>query len=387
MNSQAIFNNMKQINYNKQFTDEKDAKIIVEALKSKLITSGNFVNLFEKKICNFLKVKHAATCVNGTAGLDLAFRGIGLEPKNSVIMPAVNFVASYSMAKKIGAKIYLTDVDPFTGHMRPVDLENCIRKNKIKKINTVVVMHNSGLPVDMIGFGKLKKKYKFNIIEDACHALGAKYSLKKDDNVGNCKYSDISVFSFHPVKSITTGEGGMITTNNKIIFEKLKIYRNHGIVRKKSSPKVYNWDYKVIAPGFNLRLSDFQCALGINQLKSLNKNNLLRNRNFKLFLKLLDPNKFFKEFDVVGSSNYAFPVILKTKDFKKRDLFEKELLKNGIEFRRGNAGGGNQLRQPYIKNIVKNINLKNFKKVNHVHFFGYYIGNYPSLNKNKITLI
>ena len=110
-------------------------------------------------------------------------------------------------------------------------------------------------------------------------------------------------------------------------------------------------------------------------------------KNFKLFLKLLDPNKFFKEFDIVGSSNYAFPVILKTKDFKKRDLFEKELLKNGIEFRRGNAGGGNQLRQPYIKNIVKNINLKNFKKVNHVHFFGYYIGNYPSLNKNKITLI
>jgi CDP-6-deoxy-D-xylo-4-hexulose-3-dehydrase len=140
-------------------------------------------------------------------------------------------------------------------------------------------------------------------------------------------------------------------------------------------------------PSLNFRNNEIGAVIGINQLKSLNKNNLLRTRNFKLFLKLLDPNKFFKEFDIVGSSNYAFPVILKTKDFKKRDLFEKKLLKNAIEFRRGNAGGGNQLRQPYIKNIVKNINLKNFKKVNHVHFFGYYIGNYPSLNKNKITLI
>ena len=189
----------------------------------------------------------------------------------------------------------------------------------------------------------------------------------------------------------------MVCTNSKEIYEIVKILRSHGMLReannKKFERKLIN-KYKYLSPKFifiypslNFRNNEIGAVIGINQLKSLNKNNLLRTRNFKLFLKLLDPNKFFKEFDIVGSSNYAFPVILKTKDFKKRDLFEKELLKNGIEFRRGNAGGGNQLRQPYIKNIVKNINLKNFKKVNHVHFFGYYIGNYPSLNKNKITLI
>ena len=189
----------------------------------------------------------------------------------------------------------------------------------------------------------------------------------------------------------------MVCTNSKEIYEIVKILRSHGMLReannKKFERKLIN-KYKYLSPKFifmypslNFRNNEIGAVIGINQLKSLNKNNLLRTRNFKLFLKLLDPNKFFKEFVVVGSSNYAFPVILKTKDFKKRDLFEKELLKNGIEFRRGNAGGGNQLRQPYIKNIVKNINLKNFKKVNHVHFFGYYIGNYPSLNKNKITLI
>ena len=152
MNSQVFFYNMKRINYNKQFTDEKDAQIILKAIKSKLITSGNFVNLFEKKICKFLKVKHAVTCINGTAGLDLAFKSIGLEPENNVVMPVVNFVASYSMAKKIGAKIYLADVDPITGQMTPETLLDCIKKNKLKKIKAVVTMYLGGYAENVINF-------------------------------------------------------------------------------------------------------------------------------------------------------------------------------------------------------------------------------------------
>ena len=137
-------------------------------------------------------------------------------------------------------------------------------------------------------------------------------------------------------------------------------------------------------PTLNFRNNEIGATIGINQLKSLDNNNKLRTRNFKLFLKLLDGNKYMKNFEVKGSSNYAFPIILKTHDLKKRDYFEIQLKKANIEFRRGNAGGGNQLRQPYIKNIVKNISLKNFKNVEHVHFFGYYIGNYPSLKSEKI---
>ena len=189
----------------------------------------------------------------------------------------------------------------------------------------------------------------------------------------------------------------MVCTNDKKIYEIIKILRSHGMLReannKKYEKKIVN-KYKYLSPKFifmypslNFRNNEIGAVIGINQLKNLNKNNLLRTRNFKLFLKLLDSNKFFVEFDMSGSSNYAFPIILKTKNFKKRDLFEKEMLKNGIEFRRGNAGGGNQLRQPYINSVVKNIDLKKFKKVDHVHFFGYYIGNYPSLNPKKINLI
>ena len=185
-------------------------------------------------------------------------------------MPSINFISSMNMAHFLGAKVYLTDVNPKTGQMQPEDLEKCIKRNNLKKINTVVVMHNGGIPSDMKRFKRLKIKYKFNLIEDACHSLGGSYSSKKD-MVGSCKYSEISVFSFHPVKNITTGEGGMITTNSKKLYQNLKLIRNHGILRKKSNNKIYNWGYKIITTGFNFRITDFQAALGISQLSKVKK--------------------------------------------------------------------------------------------------------------------
>jgi CDP-6-deoxy-D-xylo-4-hexulose-3-dehydrase len=137
----------------------------------------------------------------------------------------------------------------------------------------------------------------------------------------------------------------------------------------------------------NFRNNEIAATFGINQLKNLDKNNQLRTKNFLLFLKNLDPKKYWINYDINGSCNYAFPIILKTKNLKKRDYFEKQLLKNNIEFRRGNAGGGNQLRQPYLKDIIKLKNFKEFKNVELVHFFGYYIGNYPELKREKTLKI
>ena len=135
------------------------------------------------------------------------------------------------------------------------------------------------------------------------------------------------------------------------------------------------------------RSDEIGAVIGLNQLKNLDKNNTKRKNNLKVFLNNLDGTKYRTDFDLKGSCNYAFPVILKTKNLKSRDNFEKILLKNKIEFRRGNAGGGNQLRQPYLKEFAKKINLKNFKEVDHIHFFGYYIGNYPTLKFSKIKKI
>ena len=360
--------------------------------KNITLTQSKKVKEFEKKWSRWLGVKYSVFVNSGSSANYITILALKIinknKIKNEIIVPTLTWVSDINSVIMNGFKPVFVDIN-FSNLSMNVDE---ILKKISKKTLAVFITHAQGFNGLNNKLLQVLKKKKIHLIEDVSESHGATFKGKR---LGN--YGLISNFSFYYAHHLTTIEGGMVCTNSKEIYEIVKILRSHGMLReannKKFERKLIN-KYKYLSPKFifmypslNFRNNEIGAVIGINQLKSLNKNNLLRTRNFKLFLKLLDPNKFFKEFDIVGSSNYAFPVILKTKDFKKRDLFEKELLKNGIEFRRGNAGGGNQLRQPYIKNIVKNINLKNFKKVDHVHFFGYYIGNYPSLNKNKITLI
>jgi len=257
--------------------------------------------------------------------------------------------------------------------------------------NTVAVFLShiqgfNGLSTRLVNF--LKKK-KIMLIEDVCESHGATFNKKKLGTFGK-----ISNFSFYYAHHMSTIEGGMICTNDSKIFRLAKVLRSHGMAReigksnleKKIIKKNPNLSTKFIFlhPAYNVRNNEIGAVIGISQLKSLNRNNMKRTRNFKFFLKNLDPKKYRTDFNIKGSCNYAFPVILKKADYKFRNIFERKLMRYGIEFRRGNAGGGNQLRQPYLKSHLKNINLSNFKEVDHIHFFGYYIGNYPSLNFTKI---
>ena len=360
--------------------------------KNITLTQSKKVKEFEKKWSRWLGVKYSVFVNSGSSANYITISALKIinknKIKNEIIVPTLTWVSDINSVIMNGFKPVFVDINFSNLSM---NVEEILKKIS-KKTLAVFITHAQGFNGLNNKLLQVLKKKKIHLIEDVCESHGATFKGKR---LGN--YGLISNFSFYYAHHLTTIEGGMVCTNSKEIYEIVKILRSHGMLREANNKKFERKlisKYKYLSPKFifmypslNFRNNEIGAVIGINQLKSLNKNNLLRTRNFKLFLKLLDPNKFFKEFDIVGSSNYAFPVILKTKDFKKRDLFEKELLKNGIEFRRGNAGGGNQLRQPYIKNIVKNINLKNFKKVNHVHFFGYYIGNYPSLNKNKITLI
>ena len=360
--------------------------------KNITLTQSKKVKEFEKKWSRWLGVKYSVFVNSGSSANYITISALKIinknKIKNEIIVPTLTWVSDINSVIMNGFKPVFVDINFSNLSM---NVEQILKKIS-KKTLAVFITHAQGFNGLNNKLLRVLKKKKIHLIEDVCESHGATFKGKR---LGN--YGLISNFSFYYAHHLTTIEGGMVCTNSKEIYEIVKILRSHGMLREANNKKFERKlisKYKYLSPKFifmypslNFRNNEIGAVIGINQLKSLNKNNLLRTRNFKLFLKLLDPNKFFKEFDIVGSSNYAFPVILKTKDFKKRDLFEKELLKNGIEFRRGNAGGGNQLRQPYIKNIVKNINLKNFKKVNHVHFFGYYIGNYPSLNKNKITLI
>ena len=276
---------MKIIRYNKQFLDDKDKKAVIKALNQKLITGGDSVTIFENKLKNFLKVKYALTCSNGTAGLHLAFEAINIKKNDVIIMPLVNFIASFSMANLYGAKVFFADVDSITGQMTPETLLKCIKDNKLKRIKAIVVMYMGGHPDNVINFYKLKKKYKFKIIEDACHAFGASYKSKdRYYKIGSCRHSDICVFSFHPVKTITTGEGGLVCTNNKEFSFKIKYFRNHNIERNKNY-----WNYNISKPAFNYRLSDINCALGISQLSKVNFIISSRKKIFENY------NKFLKK--------------------------------------------------------------------------------------------
>lgn len=277
-----------KIPYNKQFIDSNDIKYVKKALSNEFITTGPFVKKFEDDIKNFLRCKHAYACSSGTAAIHLALLSAGVKKNDVVLIPAINFISSYNMASIIGAKIFLIDVDKNTGQITPETIKKCILNNRLKKIKVLFNMYHGGYPENINNIYKLKKIYNFVIIEDACHALGSAYKIqKKNINVGSCTHADICTFSLHPVKSITTGEGGLITTNSLKISREIKLYRSHGIKRSK---KKY-WKYDILKNGFNYRISDINCALGISQLKKLKYFIKKRKKIFDLYYNELNRYK------------------------------------------------------------------------------------------------
>lgn len=200
---------MKNIPYGTQLIDANDKKSVLRALSSDLLTTGPFVKKFEGYLKKYFRCRYSYACNSGTSAIHLALLSIGLKKNDVVLMPAVNFISSYNMATNMNLKIYLVDVDEHTGQITPFKILECIKKNKLKRINALIVMYLGGYPENLKKFYDLKKKYGFFIIEDACHALGAEYKVRnKSIKIGSCKHSDVSTFSLHPLKSITSGEGG-----------------------------------------------------------------------------------------------------------------------------------------------------------------------------------
>jgi len=323
---------MKYIPYGKQLIDNIDKKLVLKCLSSDLITTGPYVQKFEKEITKYLKCKYSSVCSSGTSAIHLAMLSIGLKKNDIILMPAINFIASYNMAKTMQLQVYLVDVDEFTGQVTPNKVIECIKKNKLKKIKVLMLMLNGGYPENVKNFFDIKRKYKFFIIEDACHALGAEYKYKKKFvKVGSCTHADISTFSMHPLKTITSGEGGIVTTNNSKISRSINLYRNHGILRSKSK----HWKYDILKHGFNYRISYINCALGLSQLKKINF--FLKNRNeiYKKYIKELknfDQKLLFPNYSKnIKPSFHLFIInILFNKLGKKKDHFMKYLINHKI---------------------------------------------------------
>ena len=252
------------INYGKQTIDEDDIKAVIDTLKSDFLTTGPKVREFEEKIADYVGVKYAVAVSNGTAALHLACLAAGLKNEEELITSPMTFAASSNCALYCGAKPVFVDINN-KGLIDEDKIENKIT-NKTK---IIIPVYYSGFPCNMEKIKQIADKHKLIIIEDACHALGGKY---KDSRVGDCKYSDMAIFSFHPVKHITTGEGGMITTNSKELYEKLLLLRTHGITKESKkfiNPNEGPWYHEMQELGFNYRLTDMQCALGISQLNKI----------------------------------------------------------------------------------------------------------------------
>ncbi|AZO94010.1 UDP-4-amino-4,6-dideoxy-N-acetyl-beta-L-altrosamine transaminase [Halocella sp. SP3-1] len=255
----------KYIPYGRQWIDEDDIKAVVEVLKSDYLTTGPKIKEFEDEFAHYVGAKYAVAVSNGTAALHAACFAAGIDTGDEVITSAMTFAASANCVLYQGGRPVFADIDSNTYNIDPQE----IKKNITDKTKAVIPVHYTGQPCDMKEIQQIARENNLIVIEDAAHALGAIY---KGEKIGNCKYSDMAIFSFHPVKHITTGEGGMITTNNKDLYDKLIQFRSHGITKKQE--KYINqyqgpWYHEQQLLGFNYRMTDIQAALGISQLKKI----------------------------------------------------------------------------------------------------------------------
>ncbi len=331
---------MNFIPYGKQTISQDDIDDVVEVLKSDFLTTGPIVNFFEDLICNYCDAKYSVVVSSGTAALHLASLAL-LNQGDKVLTTPNSFLATSNSLIYVGAKPIFVDICK-DGN---IDLDLC--EEYLKKdpsIKALYGVHFSGRSLDQNKLKYLRKKYNILILEDCAHSIGAEFEGVK---AGSCQNSDCSIFSFHPVKSMTTGEGGAITTNSKEIYEKLLLLRNHGMEKRGD---IAPWYYEMRDLGFNYRITDFQCALGISQMRKLN--GFLEKRRaiaFRYHEAFENRNiNFLYPFDK-DSAYHLFVVKLdfSQQNISKKELFEKMLEKNiGLQFHYLPIN-----KQPYYKDL------------------------------------
>lgn len=252
---------MPHIPYSRQTIEDDDIKAVCEVLRSDMLTTGPLVEKFEQAVANFVGADFGVALCNGTAALHATMATIGIKPGDEVIVPAMTFAATANCVVFMGGKPVITDVTPGALLLDPEQVEAKITP----QTKAIIAVDYAGQPCDYDALKNIAKRHGLFLIDDACHALGAEYKKKR---IG--ALVDLSVFSFHPVKQITTGEGGMVTTNNPEFAEKIRRFRNHGITTDHHQrTEGGTWYYEMTDLGYNYRITDFQCALGISQLKKL----------------------------------------------------------------------------------------------------------------------
>lgn len=369
---------------------KNDIKQLVNFLTQEKIpklTNGPKVIEFEKKWSEWLGVKYSLMVNSGASANELTMLALKyLYGAGEIIVPPLTWISDVASVLFAGLTPVFCDINLKNLSFDIEELKKCIT-DKTKAIFITHVLGINALTDELI---QICKERNILLIEDVCESHGALHQDKKCGSIGFA-----SNFSFYFAHHMSTIEGGMICTNDERFYEVCRALRSHGMIREMTNEDMkqeiidanpeLNKDFIFLQPSHNFRSTEINAVLGLSQIENLDENNKHRKVNFDYFVKQLDRDTYHVDFEMGGQCNYAFIVILKNGSKQARDHLEAKLRLNGIEFRRGLSGGGNQLKQPYFKD--KNIDHSRFPVVNHVHDYSCYIGNYPSLSKEKIDYL
>ena len=304
---------MKTYGYGRQTVDAADIQSVVDVLSGDYLTCGPGVKAFEQAICAYTGAKYCVAVANATAGLHIAALAAGLGPGDEAITSPITFLSSANCIAFTGAKPVFADIDAETANIDPAEIE----RHVTSRTKALIPVHFAGQSCDMARIAELAKTHGLKVIEDAAHAIGSEY---KGVKVGSCKYSDMTVFSFHPVKTITTGEGGAVTTNDPELYAKLCALRAHGT--HKDGEMAHTWEYEMRELGYNYRITDFQCALGVSQLKKLDSFKKRRREIVACYNeKLALPHLVEREFS--NACFHLYPILVENRRefyFKAREV-------------------------------------------------------------------
>ena len=365
----------------------EDLSILIDFLKTNpRLTQASNVLDFEKKWSEWLGVRYSVFVNSGASANLITMAAMKhLYGLGEIIVPTLTWVSDIASVLQNGFDPVFVDINPRNLCMN----DRQVISKLTEKTKAVFITHVQGFNGLTDRLLRVLEEKNIPLIEDVCESHGATFQGKKLGAFGL-----ISNFSFYFAHHMSTIEGGMVCTNDEKVFETFRMLRSHGMVRETTNKDIkekyiqnhpdLSPDFIFAYPAYNVRNTEIGAVLGMSQLKRLDKNNIKRRKNFELFIKNLDPQKYRTDFDLEGSCNYAFNLVLKKADIKFRDIVEKAMQNAGVEFRRGSSGGGNQLRQPYLKGIIPEKEFEKYPEIEHIHFFGYYIGNYPDLDKQKI---
>lgn len=341
------------IPYGRQEIDDDDIAAVVEVLRSDFLTTGPSVEKFERSLSELTSAEHVVCCSSGTSALHLAALTLGIGPGDAVVVPSVTFLATANAVRYTGAEVIFCDVNPNTGLMSLENLEAAIKQNPTSNVKAVFPVHLNGQCVDLAAIKTFTDGIGLKIVADACHAIGGHTN---GHPVGAGKFEDVSTFSFHPVKTVTAGEGGCLMTNNSSLAALARKIRSHGM---ELSPDHGPWAYEMRQIGYNYRITDIQCALGISQLRKLSRFVARRSELVKLYEDLLEPISsevaYIKQQQHCNAARHLFPVLI---DFKSMKITRANLM-SALKDR----GIGSQVHyipvhtQPYYKTRYGVINL------------------------------